>query len=735
MYGKQRHGVLATLGVAAFLLPANAQPVAPQADLARPTAAAVRIDASEAPAIDGDLSDPIWSRGTVIDRFIQKRPNPGVPATERTVLRILFDENNLYFAIYAYDSQPERIIAGTLQRDGNLGAADSIVLLIDPGLTRRNAYGFEVSASGARRDELELNNTVELPEWDAIWSARARRVADGWVAEIAIPFRSLSYDAAQTTWGFDMSRRVRHKNERDYWSGHNPALAFSDVSQAGSLTGISNINRGIGLDVQVYGALRAKHDWRLPGDGAGISFTAGGNAYYKITPALTDTLTVNPDFSDAPLDVRQVNTTRFSLFTPETRDFFLQDVAAFEFGGRNFGRSVTDRESNNGRPFFSRNIGLAQGVPVSLIVGNKLSGQYAGFDIGALSVLTDETPTSAGQVLSVLRVTHPVFRESKVGFIVTNGNPTGLSKNTVAGVDFQYRNSDFLGGKVLQADAYYQHSFDSKAGNDDSAAFAINFPNEPWSGDFLFKQIGASFQPALGFVNRTDMRQYQGSVAHLTRYTDRFVHELEFGTEYLFVTDLHDVLESRENAVYVRAASTIGDQVTLGLIDRFEHVPAQFLLPHNVPVLPGRYGWTNVAARFTTFDGRVLSGDVEVTCCSFYDGRSVETRVRLTYRPSSFFEVAPEYRGTFIDLPTGHVDIHLLTLDSVLNFTPDMNLALQVQYDNISENLGISLRYRWEYEPGNEIFVGVGQSASIVGTNFFARTTQFSLRVGRTFRF
>lgn len=658
-----------------------------------------------------------------------------MPATERTVLRILFDENNLYFAIYAYDSQPARIIPGTLQRDGDLGAADSIVLLIDPGLTRRNAYGFEVSASGARRDELEQNNTVELPEWDAIWSARGRIVADGWVAEIAIPFRSLSYDAEQTTWGFDMSRRVRHKNERDYWSGHNPALAFSDVSQAGSLTGISNINRGIGLDLQVYGALRAKHDWHLPDNGAGISFTGGGNAYYKITPALTDTLTVNPDFSDAPLDIRQVNTTRFSLFTPETRDFFLQDVAAFEFGGRNFGRSVTDRESNNGRPFFSRNIGLAQGVPVSLTVGNKVSGQFAGFDIGALSVLTDETPTSGGQVLSVLRVTRAVFGESKIGFIVTNGNPTGLSSNTVGGIDFQYRNSTFLGRYVLQADAYYQRSFDSVKGDDDSAAFALNFPNEPWSGDFLFKQIGVNFEPTLGFVNRTDMRQYQGSVAHLTRYTDRFVHELEFGTEHLFVTDLHDLLESRENAGYVRAASTIGDMVTLRIIDSFENVPALFLLPGSVPVPAGRYHWTNVGARFSSFNGRIVSADAEIICCSFFDGSSVDAKVSLTYRPSPYFEITPAYRGTFIDLPRGHVDIHLTTFDTVLNFTPDMNLALQVQHDNISGNLGLSLRYRWEYEPGNEIFFGIGQSAWIIGPDFLARTTQMSLRVGRTIRF
>ena len=178
-----------------------------------------------------------------------------------------------------------------------------------------------------------------------------------------------------------------------HWSGYNPALRFNDVSMTGDLVGIENVSQGIGLDVQVYGALKAKHDWQLDGDGAGLAFTAGGNAFYKVTPALTNTLTVNPDFSDAPLDIRQVNTTRFSLFTPETRDFFLQDVAAFEFGGRSFGRSVTDRESNNGRPFFSRNIGLANGIPVSLIVGDKLSGQYAGFDIGALSVLTDDTPT------------------------------------------------------------------------------------------------------------------------------------------------------------------------------------------------------------------------------------------------------------------------------------------------------------------------------------------------------
>ena len=516
----------------------------------RPSIRPVRIDAADAPVIDADLSDSTWGKAAVIDDFTQRSPNPYEPATERTVVRILYDEHNLYFSFYNYDSTPDQIVARNKQRDGQVYTSDSVMIYLDPGQTRRNAYNFEIGASGGRTDQLELNNTEELTEWDTIFDARARIVHDGWVAEFAIPFKSLSYEATQTTWGFDVARRIYHKNERVHWSGFNPALDFTDVSQTGDLVGIANVSQGIGLDVQVYGAPRMRHDWQLQGDGDGLSLTAGGNAFYKMTPALTNTLTVNPDFSDAPLDIRQVNTTRFSLFTPETRDFFLQDVAAFEFGGRSFGRNSQDRVSNNGRPFFSRNIGLVQGRPVSLIVGDKLSGQFAGFDIGAFSVLTDETPAGEeGQILSVARVTHPFFAESKFGFVFTNGDPTGLTDNTVSGVDFQYRNSNVFGDKVLQADVLYLKSFSSAAGDDESAAFSLNFPNEPWSGDFLFKQIGGNFTPALGFVNRTAIRQYVGTVAHLTRYRNAYLNTLEFGTNFEFVTNLTGVLESRANDV------------------------------------------------------------------------------------------------------------------------------------------------------------------------------------------
>jgi len=392
--------------------------------------------------------------------------------------------------------------------------------------------------------------------------------------------------------------------------------------------------------------------------------------------------------------------------------------------------------SNNGRPFFSRNIGLVQGRPVSLVVGDKLSGQFAGFDVGAFTVLTDKTPAGeGGQILSVARMTHPVLAESKLGFVFTNGDPTGLTNNSVGGVDFQYRNSNFFGNKVLQADTYYMKSFSNRAGDDDSAAFALNFPNEPWSGDLLIKQIGKDFTPALGFLNRTAIRQYAGTVAHLTRYRNTYLNTLEVGTDFEFVTDLSDVLESRENDVFVTARSRIGDQGTLRFINSFEKVPVPFLVANTLPILPGRYEWQNVDIAVRTFSGRLITLNGNVTCCSFYNGTAVHPKVELTFRPSIYFEIRTTYEGNFIDLPTGKVNIHLASVDTVVNITPDIQLALQAQYDNISEIFGFSARYRWEYEPGNEIFVGLGQGALIDNRGFVVQASQATVRLGHTFRF
>jgi hypothetical protein len=341
--------------------PSSSPPATPARDFTTymPTAKATRIEPGEAPTVDGDLSDPIWQRAEAITEFYQTDPDEGQSASERTDLRFLYDANNLYVYVYAYDRQPGLIRGTSMNRDGNYGGDDTVRVYLDPLNTRRNGYQFVMNSLGGRLDQLIQNNSDFIREWNTIWTGRARVVDDGWTVEMAIPFRDLSFDPAKPDWVIEFTREIRHLNERDRWSSISAAVLPTDISRSGTLTGITDINQGLGLDIQLYGSARYRIDWQQPQHEI-ISFRASGNAFYKITPELTGTLTVNPDFSDSPLDLLQVNTTRFNLFQPETRNFFLQDTATFEFGGRDFAAtSDYNYPAENGSPFFSRNVGLA----------------------------------------------------------------------------------------------------------------------------------------------------------------------------------------------------------------------------------------------------------------------------------------------------------------------------------------------------------------------------------------
>jgi len=716
---------------------AAAEPGKDEIASARPMARAARISTTEAPTIDADLSDPGWAKATVITDFKQREPNPGAPPTERTVLRIMYDDSNFYLSVYAYDSEPDQLIVRSMSRDGEVNQGDHIEITLDPGLTLRNAYAFRIGPAGGRWDGLRLNNLQELPEWNAIWEARARRVPDGWVTEIAIPFSSISYVPGQTSWGFDFTRNIRRKTEIVRWSSVNPALPITDVSEAGTLTGIEGVNQGHGLDVVPYVVFRAKHDWSVTGDGAGVSATAGGNAFYKITPGLTGTVTVNPDFSDAPLDVREVNTTRFSLFFPETRAFFLQDAGAFEFGGRSFRRSNFDRQNNNALPFFTRNIGLVGGRPVSLVGGGKLSGEYGGVGIGALSVLTDATPTSPGQVLSVARVTVPAFSQSRGGLIFTNGDPTGKSRNSVAGFDFQYRDDTTFGGNTFQADAYYERSFSNTDGQDDSYALGFNYPNEPFSTEFYFKTVGQNFTPALGFVNRPGIRVYDGTLRYLWRYRGpgTFLRTVAVDTQHTVTTNLSGRIDTRDEALQVQFTTTSDHSFYATVRNNFDRLVKPFVLPHNVIIPAGAYTWNNFNTHTQISRSLPWSVHVDVICCDYYNGDMLRVSPDLRFRPSEYLEMNLSYDGQFIHLPGGSVNINVFTVDGLINFTPDMQFAIQAQFDNISESFGFLGRFRWEFRPGSEILIALGQSALIPGTDFQFQTTALSVRIGHTLRF
>jgi hypothetical protein len=695
----------------------------------RPSAAATRIAGSDAPKIDGDLSDAAWRKAPVIDEFYQLEPQEGRPASERTEVRVLYDADNIYFAIMNYDDEPDKILGRIKVRDGDIDNDDIDRIYLDPNMTRRNGYAFEINPVGARREALLQNNGDYLPEWNTIWSAKTRILSNGWTVEVAIPFRSISYTKGRADWGFDLFRLVRRKNERIRWSSINKAIPSVDISHSGTLAGLTDLNEGLGLDIQGFALARYQRNGDLPLTGAktGFSFRPSANAFYKITPALTGTLTYNTDFSDAPLDQRQVNISRFSIFYPERRDFFLQDASAFEFGG------LVLRDDPNARPFISRRIGIVAGNPVNIIGGAKLSGTLGDMGIGALSVQTARGAFSDPQLLSAARFTAPILEESKIGFIYTNGDPRGASHNTVAGGDVQLQSSTLWPGNIVKFDAMFERSHSTLFGDDNAWGFEASLPNEPFNGFFRFKQVGNEFAPALGFVARPGIREYNFNAYWRWRPTDSLARFVDLGTWFDIFTGLDNNLQTRQQGVWANVMLQSGDFFLLEDWVDFENTGA-FALPRGVPVPGGKYDFNTVHARVETAPARPISFVMDVQCCGFYDGRILQVDSTLNLRPNEILLFSARHIMQQIHQHSGSIAIAVDSMDMSVNFTPDMQLRGQVQYDNISNDLTFNFRYRWEFEPGAELLVVAGDDATFTGPYYKSHITGLSVRLSKIYR-
>ena len=723
-------------------LPLKAEDVSINFQHYEPEAGIARIDINEAPKIDGDISDPVWSRATRIDTFYQTEPIQGAKPSETTVAYMAYDENNLYFAFYCGDSQPEQILATVMQRDRQLYQDDNIRVYLDPYNSARDAMAFLVNSLGTQMDILIENNSNFYPEWDTIWDVEARRTSDGWTAEMAIPFRSISFDPGVDEWGFEIMRQIRHKNETVRWSQIDQFLTPFDVSRIGLITGIRDTHRGLGLDVQAFGKIKYERDWmQRPRDD---SFTPepSGNIFYKITPSLTGTLTLNTDFSDSPLDERQVNTGRFSLFFPETRDFFLQDRTIFEFGGR---AMTPPRTDINGLPFFTRKIGIVNDEAVDLIAGGKLSGRIGNLNVGALSVRMDETDNIDAETLSVARLSADILEDSRIGAILTHGDPDGTGKNTLAGVDFQYHNPNLFNRGRFRADFFYQRSFSDDvhwpAGgiDDDMFGFFLGYPNDLLRWFISGKEIGNRFEPALGFVNRRNIRDYNGDYVRRKRFQDSWVRWWEGGVIGNLVTDLDNDIESQKFTLVTALQNQIGDEFTVKASNVREVINQPFLVAGELPVPVGDYHFNQFDVLLESSKSRKVIATLGLVCCRIYDGDYLGLNSSLEFRVSKYFRLTANHNLEKFELPAGNLTVHIGSLDGSINFTPDMQIDTQMQYDNISERFSFSARFRWFPKPQTEIFLAVGQTADLESSNFPGDfdpdQTQALIRLGHTFRF
>jgi uncharacterized protein DUF5916 len=614
---------------------------------------------------------------------------------------VLFDEGSIYVGIVCHETHAHGIIATQLTRDANLDVDDRVTIVLDPFFDHRNGFFFQVNPSGARSDGQISNNAQSLSrDWDGIWDAAATRSSDGWTAEMMIPFKTLRFRPDQTVWGFNAERQIKHLFETDRWAAARVTSWIGNLADAGQLTGLEGARQGHGLDVRPYvsGA-------RDTGDG---QFTGGLDVVKNLAPNLNASLSVNTDFAETEADIRQVNLTRFSLFFPEKRTFFLEGAGVFDVAGLAGGTDLI--------PFFTRRVGLhgdedaAAEVPIG--IGTKIVGRQSDYNIGVLDVETRELPDAAlsRQNLFAARMSRNLFEQSWVGAIVTNGNPDGTGSNHLIGADARFATAKFRGDKNLALDLFVQRTGDQALGADYAAGFGLSYPNDRWDLFLNWKQIGDDFHPSLGFVPRVGIRTTNARIAFQPRPQRWGIRQFFFELEPEYITNLGNRLENwRFFVAPFNVRTESGEHLEWNVIPEFEHLDAPFEIFPGVILPAGSYQWHKYRTEANTATKRRWVIDFAYWWGGFYDGTRKQTGLGLTLKPNAHVAIALRADRNDIDLREGRFYTQVLTARVDYSFTPNVSWQNLEQYDNESKVLSFQSRFRWILKPGNDLFVVVNR--------------------------
>ena len=680
------------MAAAAFAAPAEAEP---------PVAKAVRTDVRI--RLDGKLDEPVWRLAEPIGPLTQVNPREGDPPSEVTEVRVLYDSDAIYFGVRCLDRDPGAIVATQLARDSELEVDDYLAVVLDPFFDHRNGFFFRVNPAAARADGQVSNNSEHTSlDWDGIWNAGAHISEEGWTVEIAIPFKTLRFKPGQTTWGLNVERQIKRRNETGRWAGARRDVWLTNLAEAGRLEDLPVVRQGKGLDIRPYGLIRrdpfdpgrqGKSEWMVDG---------GFDVSKNLTPNLNASFTVNTDFAETEVDARQVNLTRFPLFYPEKRPFFLEGAGVFETAGV----SIWDPDL---LPFFSRRIGLYEGQEVPILAGGKITGRQSRYNIGFLDVQTghkDDLGLPAQNLLAA-RVSRDIFRQSFVGAIVTRGNPSGQGDNSLIGADARFATSTFRGDKNLSFDMFLYRTQDEASDTSDWAGgFWLDYPNDLWDIRLQGKQIGDNFRPALGFVPRTGIRKASGGVEFRPRPEKWGVRQLSFELDGNVIANLDNVVENWSVSFSpFNFEMDSGDRFQFSISPEFERLPEEFEISPGIVLLPGPYRWTRYGFEGGTASKRPWVIEANYGWGTFYNGTRRQMGLELTLKPSVHFILGLQGERNDISLQQGDFYAQLFSLRADFNFSPNVTWANLVQYDNESRVLGIQSRFRWILRPGNDLFL------------------------------
>ena len=675
------------------------------------TAQASRVE--QAPKLDGTLNDPLWQQATPISNFLEREPHEGQPPTEKTEVRILYTDHEVYFGITCLDSDFKRIIATELRRDVPQELDDYFEIVIDSAHDRRNAYVFQINPLGTQRDALiteEQRTDGDTgdgdPGWDGVWTSEARVTEQGWTATVSIPFSTLNFmQSRNVVWGINFKRFIRRKNEEDIWSGWRRVYGAARISHAGELHGISDIGSGRLFVVKPYGLVGFT---RLPAGAAGTGLTPGTSGLYTggvdvklgLRSNLVANFTANTDFADADVDTQQFNLTPYPIFFPEKRQFFLENAAVFSFplGG-----------DSGDLLFFSRQIGIdpITGIEVPVNGGAKITGSLGNFELGVMDVDTRQLGPNPSANYAVARVKRSLWGGSYIGVMgidKRSGNPLD-DYNQTTGADTRLV---FFKNLAVSAYAAQTRTPGVLSGQTDVGA-GLNYQSN-WLELFAqHRKVGPNFNPEVGFLERLDCICNYLDSNFKFRPKIRDVRELNFEGFIFHAPDTHHVLQTQEWQGTFRVEFNNGSYSDDDIVDVLtQRLLTPFNIYKNVFIPVGEYHWTRHQLTYGTSQSRRLIMTFFERFGTYYSGHLNEARLRGTYRASErlSFALGEQWNRFRLPIPEGNFSVLVGSLQTNYSFSRFLTLSSLIQMDTANtQAVSANIRVRWNYRPDSDLYV------------------------------
>ncbi len=669
------------------------------------TIRAVRLE--QPLTLDGALTEEIYRTVPPVTDFVQQFPKGGEPATEDTAVWVFFDDDTVYVVLRCLDSRPAQMVANEMRRDNqNIWQNDNVIVSLDTFYDRRSGFFFQTNPLGGVREALIIDETTTNYDWNTVWDVKSRRTESGWTTEMAIPFKSLRYKPASSqVWGFNVMRVVRSKNEQTLLAGVPTTYGgqgYARLASAATLVGIEAPAGSKNLELKPYviSNLTTNRPASVSND---VDGAFGLDLKYGLTSSLTADVTYNTDFAQVEIDEQQVNLTRFSLFFPEKRDFFLEGQGIFDFAG-----SGARRIGNDETPilFFSRRIGLNGSRPVAIRAGGRLMGRVGRTSMGVLNIQTEdaEEASAVATNFSVVRVKRDVLRRSNVGLIVTNRDASvlGGGSNQVYGVDASL---SFF--ENVRTNSYYARSATTGLdGDSESYRGQFQYAADRYGFEVQRLKVGDAFNPEVGFLRRDDFLRHFAMARFSPRPRSlRGVRRLSWEASIDRFVNGAEMLETQQHRGNFRLELNSSDQLTVDYVRSYEFLTEAFRVAGELSVPAGAHRFHEVTAMYTLGPQRRASGSLNVHRGGFYDGDRTQMGYTGRVKMNDQLAIEPRVSIDWIDLPQGSARVTLLGARPTYTITPRMFVSALVQYHSGSRTLETNARWRWEYEPGSDLFL------------------------------